>query len=147
MNMPEKLTIKQVAARMNGREYLHEITRDEANELSYHGITVVFGASDDLVEFHGYIDDEIECYWEKATIPLLNGEILKKCSDDCDDYYDCPLWKAALSKAKMICAQFTIDGWKFDAAFPHEKFLIMEDGEVFGEGIVFSKEDLSDENA
>lgn len=145
MKTPEKLTIKQVAERMNGREYMHEITTDEAKELSYHGITVAFGASDDNVEFRGYVDDEIGC-WEDVTIPILDNEILKKCSDDCEDY-DCPLWKAALSKAKPIRAQFKNDGWKFDAAFPHEKFLVMEDGEVFGEGIVFSKEDLIDENA
>lgn len=144
MKMPEKLTTKEVAERMNGREYMHEITTEESNELAYHGITVAFGASDDNVEFYGYIDDEIGC-WEYVTIPILDDEILKKCSDVCEDY-DCPLWKNALSKAKTLRAQFTNDGWKFAADFPHEKFVIMEDGEVFGEGVVFSREDLNHEN-
>lgn len=145
MKMPEKLTTKEVAERMNGREYMHEITTEESNELAYHGITVAFGASDDNVEIYGYINDEIGC-WEDVTIPILEDEILKKCSDDCEDY-DCPLWKNALSKAKRIRAHFTNDGWKFEADFPCEKFTIMEDGEVFGEGIVFAMEDLKDENA
>lgn len=145
MKTPEKLTTKAVAERLNGREYMHEVTGDERNEFSFLGITVVFGASDDNVEFYGYIDDEIGC-WEDITIPILDDEILKKCSDDCEDY-DCPLWKNALSRAKRIRARFTNDGWKFDADFPHEKFIIMEDGEVFGEGLVFSKEDLNHENA
>ena len=145
MKTPEKLTTKAVAERMNGREYMHEITTEESNELAYHGITVAFGASDDNVEFYGYINDEIGC-WKDVTIPILDDEILKKCSDDCEDY-DCPLWRNALSKAKPLRAQFKNDGWKFTAGFPHEKFTIMEDGEVFGEGIVFSKEDLERENA
>jgi hypothetical protein len=144
MKTTEKLTIKAVAERLNGREYMHEVTKDERNEFSFDGITVVVGASDDNVEFYGYIDDEIGC-WEEIIIPVLDDEILKKCSDDCEDY-DCPLWRNALSKAKNIRARFTNEGWKFDADFPHEKFVIMEDGEVFGEGIVFSKEDLSHEN-
>ena len=144
MKMPEKLAAKSVAERLNGREYMHEVTKEERNEFSYNGITVVVGASDDNVEFYGYIDDEIGC-WEDITIPILDGEILKKCSDDCEDY-DCPLWKNALSMAKRIRARFTNDGWKFDADFPHEKFIIMEDGEVFGEGIVFSREDMKREN-
>lgn len=145
MKTPEKLTIKAVAERLNGREYMHEVTQDERNEFSFDGITVVVGASDDNVEFYGYIDDEIGC-WEDVTIPILDGEILKRCSDDCEDY-DCPLWKNALIKAKRIRARFTNEGWKFDADFPHEKFIIMEDGEVFGEGLVFCKEDLKSENA
>lgn len=145
MKTPEKLTTKAVAVRLNGREYMHEVTGDERNEFSFNEITVVVGASDDNVEFYGYIDDEIGC-WEDITIPILDDEILKKCSDDCEDY-DCPLWKNALSRAKRIRARFMNDGWKFDADFPHEKFIIMEDGEVFGEGLVFSKEDLNHENA
>ena len=143
MKTIEKLTVKAVAERLNGREYMHEVTNEERNEFSYDGITVVVGASDDNVEFYGYIDDEIGC-WEDITIPILDDEILKKCSDDCEDY-DCPLWRNAISRAKKIRAQFTNDGWKFDADFPHEKFIIMEDGEVFGEGLVFSKEDLNHE--
>lgn len=142
MKMPEKLTPKAVAERMNGREYLHEVTDEEVSELIVNGLVVVCGYSDDNVEFIGSISDEIGCY-EDITIPLLDGDILKKCSDDCDDY-DCPLWKDALSRAKNIRATFGNDGWKFATDFPCERFTIMEDGEVYGEGIVFALEDLND---
>lgn len=140
MKMPEKLSPKMVADRMNGREYGNEVTEEEANELDFHGLTVVYGYSDDNVELEGSISDEIGCY-DTITIPILDGDILKKCSDDCDDY-DCPFWRDALARAKNIRATFTSDGWKFETDFPCEKFTIMEDGEVYGEGIVFAMEDL-----
>ena len=145
MKMPEKLSTKAVAERMNGREYLHEVTDEEVSELIVNGLVVVCGFSDDNVEFIGSISDEIGCY-EDITIPILDGDILKKCSDDCDDY-DCPLWKDALSRAKNIRATFGNDGWKFATDFPCEKFTIMEDGEVYGEGIVFALEDLNDDKS
>ena len=145
MKFPEKLTAKMVAERLHGREYLHEVTDDEANEFAFHGLTVVYGYSDDNVEFVGSISDEIGCY-EDITIPILDGDILKKCSDDCEDY-DCPFWRDALKRAKNVRATFTNDGWKFATDFRCWKFAIMEDGKVYGEGIVFAMEDLSNENA
>ena len=102
----------------------------------------MYGYSDDNVEFGGYINDEIG-YYDGITIPIFEGDILKQCSVDCD-VYECPLWERALRASNRIRAMFTNDGWKFEADFPCEKFTIMEDGEVFGEGIVFAMEDLKD---
>lgn len=139
--MPEKLTAKMVAERMNGREYMHEIGDDEENELVFRGLVVVFGYSDDNVELRGAITEEVGCY-EHGTIPILDGDIfVPPCGDDCERY-DCQLLKDAYRRSKSIRAEFKSDGWKFDADFPYEKFVIMEDGKVFGEGIVFDLEDL-----
>lgn len=132
--------MKIVAEKLNGREYGFELADEEADQLESVGLVVAFGYSDDNVEFRGAMSDEIGC-WEEVTIPILDGEILKQCSEDCEDY-DCPLWKDALSRAKNIRAEFGNYGWKFDADISHEKFTIMEDGEVYGEGIVFAYEDV-----
>lgn len=140
MKLPEKLTPKQVAERMNGREYGLEISPEEAKELAYHGIAVAFGYSDDNVEFEGSINDEIGCY-DDITIPIFEGDILKRCSDDCDEY-DCFLWKRALKASNIIRARYTNIGWVFETDFPCEKFVIFEDGKPFGEGIAFAMEDL-----
>ena len=132
--------MKMVAENLNGREYGHELDDHEAEQLESVGLVVAFGYSDDNVEFRGAFNDEVGG-WGDITIPILDGEILKQRSEDCDDY-DCPLWKDALSRAKNIRATFDNNGWKFYADIPHEKFTIMEDGEVYGEGIVFSYEDV-----
>lgn len=146
MKTPEKLTTKAVAERMTGREYQNEITLDEEKELAFHGLVVVFGYSDDNVELRGAITEEIGCY-ERGTIPILDGDVfMPPCGDDCEKY-DCPLLKDAYRRSEKIIAKCTNDGWKFDADFPHETFTIMEDGESFGEGIVFDMEDLKHENA
>ena len=146
MKTPEKLTAKAVAERMNGREYLHEITDEEGRELARSGLVVVFGYSDDNVELRGSINDEIGC-WESGKIPILNGEVfVPPCGDKCLDH-DCQLLRDAYRRSVNVIAEFTSTGWKFDGEFPHETFTIMEEGEEFGQGIVFAMEDLKYENA
>lgn len=47
---------------LNGREYGDEITREEEAMAKAHGLVVVFGYSDDNMEFCGAITDEVGCY-------------------------------------------------------------------------------------
>lgn len=132
--------MKIVAEKLNGREYGSELTDEEAEQLNSIGLVVAFGYSDDNVEFRGAFNEEVGG-WEDFEIAFLDGDILYKCHDDCNEYV-CPLWKDAISRAKIIRATFRNEGWKFDAYIPHEKFAIMEDGEIYGEGIVFAYEDV-----
>ena len=53
---------KELAAKLNGREYCREITDEEVRQAKEAGLVVVFGASDDLIEFRGAIRDEGDCY-------------------------------------------------------------------------------------
>ena len=132
--------MKIVAEKLNGREYGSELTDEEAEQLKSVGLVVAFGYSDDNVEFRGAFNEEVGG-WEDFEIPFLDGGILVKCHEDCNEHV-CPLWKDAISRSKTIRATFCNNGWKFDADIPHEKFTIMEDGEVYGEGIVFAYEDV-----
>lgn len=130
--------MKIVAENLNGREYGSELTDEEADQLKSIGLVVAFGYSDDNVEFRGAYEEEIG-YWEKAEIDFVDGEVL--CYP-CDQYERCRLWNKEVAKAKTITAQFTDNGLKFKTDIQHEKFTIMEDGEVYGEGIVFAYEDI-----
>ena len=132
--------MKFAAENLNGREYGHELYDHEEEQLKSVGLVVAFGYSDDNVEFRGAFNDEVGG-WEDFEIAFLDGDILYKCHDYCNEHV-CPLWKDAISKIKTIRATFGNDGWKFYADIPHEKFTIMEDGEVYGEGIVFAYEDI-----
>ena len=42
------MTKEELAATLNGREYNHEITKEEEAEARENGLVVIFGASDDL---------------------------------------------------------------------------------------------------
>ena len=130
--------------RMNGREYLSEITAQEAEELKNDGIIVAYGYSDDNVEFSGAISAEIGAF-NGTDIEFFEGELLNlpcACSEDvCVS--ECTLVKKLLKGLKRIRADFTMNGWEFKTDIPHEEFSIMEDGELDGKGIAFYQKDIT----
>ena len=82
----ETMTKEQLAARLTGREYGDEITKQESDEAKKHGLLVVYGASDDLVEFSGYFCDE-DGAWNGTVSRVDRKGLLKKREqiDDDDD--------------------------------------------------------------
>ena len=52
---------EELAALINGREYTHELT-DKEKSAKDARLVVVFGASEDLMEFRGAINDECGAY-------------------------------------------------------------------------------------
>ena len=130
------MTKEQLAALLNGREYGEEISRDEERQAQAAGLVVVFGYSDDNIEFRGAIQEEIGCY-DGGTVELCNGEIL---SNDCENE-DCPHF-AKIRKSpdvKKIEAIWSQDGysWQYKTDIPHASFEIVEDGDKYCRGIVF----------
>lgn len=138
------MTAKELAAKLDGREYLNEITREEKQEAKENGLVVVYGFSDDNVEFDGAIDDEIGCY-RGATI-YLNRDGIMQCPDCDAEWRRCPYYEVAKKHAKAIkavwCSSRTDFTWIYETDIPHETFRILENGENYCLGIVFSVEDL-----
>ena len=135
------MTAKELAEMLSGREVGNEISGPEAKWIKDIGLVVVYGYSDDNVEFSGAIDDEVGAY-EGATILLTPAGVLQEpdCGRD-----DCPYFAKEREKAKTIKAVWHDEGgpcWTFETNIPHEVFNIYEDGELFCVGIVFSMEDL-----
>lgn len=136
------MTTKELANKLTGREYDAEITREESREADQAGLVVVYGYSDDNVEFNGAINDEVGCY-EGGTILLTKSGVL--LTPDCGQD-DCPYFEIAKRNAKKLVAKWNDSGspcWSFETETPHETFEIFDDGELFCVGIVFSAEDLS----
>lgn len=128
---------KELAELINGREIGKEITSAEATAAKASGLVVVYGASDDLMEFDGAISDEIGCY-DGGTAYLTSGGLLKnECEND-----ECPHFKKAKAKAATIDALWCADdgdiAWTYKTAIPHETFDIFEDGALYCRGIVFA---------
>ena len=108
------MTLKEFAKILDGREYLHEITKEEEALAKELGFVVVFGYSDDNAELRGAIDDEISCY---------DGGVLEHDGLPSIIYADwCP--------KDIDCS------WEYDTSIPHENFKIYEDGELYCVGIV-----------
>lgn len=149
MNVTE-LNAHLLAERIHGREYGSEITKDEEAIAKYAGLVVVFGASDDLMEFRGAIHDELGAY--EGTTAYLTGEGLlqNECNDD-----DCPHFKKLKENAATIKAVWNDSGegftweqdgggftWTYETSIPHATFEIHDGDEKYCRGIVFSLKDV-----
>jgi len=93
---------KEFAEMLNGREIGEEITLEETKIAKENNLVVVFGASDDLMEFKGAINEEIDCY-EGTTIYLdKQGNIVHRDDyKDCDDYTPYYSWYSRLLKVSI----------------------------------------------
>jgi len=130
-------TAKEMAERLNGRQYRNEITLAEEKEARESGLIVLFGASDDLCELRGVIGDEAGCYDGGDLYLTENGF----CELDEDEE---PPANARLIHAWWCLKQPNGETpfWYYTTDIPHETFRIMEDDEVYCIGIVFRAEDI-----
>ncbi|MCD8350067.1 MAG: hypothetical protein LUC93_05575 [Planctomycetaceae bacterium] len=135
-----EMTKEELAAMLDGREIGDEITKEEAETASENGLVVVFGYSDDSMEFRGAIDEEVSCF-DGGIAYLKNGHFLaNKCDDE-----RCPYFNALLQTAVTIEAVWHDTGspcWTYKTDIPYVEFKIMEDGEEYCRGIVFSRHDV-----
>lgn len=129
----------ELANILNGREYGDEITKEEAALAASHGLVVVFGYSDDGMEFCGAITDEVGCYDGGFAYITSKGLLENEC-----DCHDCPYFQKQKGQAKKLTAVWGTDGysWIYQTDIPHATFEIVEDGEPYCRGIVFSLDDI-----
>lgn len=137
------MTAKELAAALSGREYGMEIMPGEERDAKDAGLVVVYGYSDDNVEFRGAIDAEVGA-WEGATIYITPSGLLEEPACDSAENCECPYFAAAKKTAKTIDAVWGRGGtpWTFETNIPHETFTVFEDGEPFCVGIIFSMGDV-----
>lgn len=131
------ISIDEFAKLLDGREYREEITEKEEKQAKELGLVIVFGASDDLTEFRGAIDDEVSSY-NGGEIYLDKNGILEGCECECVHY------ERTKENSKIIEALCYKDdyAWSYTTEIPHKTFDIHEDNEKFCKGIVFNINDL-----
>lgn len=130
------MDLKQAAACINRNEYRAEVPRDLRVRLKEAGIVAIYGASDDLTEFDGALQDEAYPGSDGAMRLTQRGLEYNRC--DCGD---CPNWKPGPDN---IRAQWDHGGysWFISTDLPHEEFVIMEDDETYCRGVVVNLADL-----
>ena len=127
--------LKEFAEKLNGRQYRNEITSQEIAFAKQNGIVVVFGASDDLIEFEGAICDERDAYNGETFWIAQNGVVYNCINKEKSN--------AHLFRLEAIwCPKDTSYSWGYETDIPHETFTIMEDNEHYCKGIVFYLKDL-----
>lgn len=129
---------EELAARLTGREYGSELTRGDEALAKAAGLVVVFGASDDLMEFRGAIHDEAGLGAAYVTPQGLFAE-------ECDS--ECKYFRAARDGAQPIQAVWSDRAGDFSFTYktdiPHATFEIYDDGEKYCRGIVFRLADVT----
>lgn len=135
----------ELAAKLNGCEYRQEIDRATEAEAKKNSLVVVFGASDDLMEFRGAIHDEVGAYegvtvWidSDGLIPEFEYVMGQRDKDGLRDYF------LREGGGKEIEAIWDEEGysWIYKTEITHFQFNVMEDGDKYCRGIVFSLADL-----
>ena len=137
------MTKEQLAEQLNGNEYGEEMTAEQERLAKKHDLLIVFGASDDLVELRGAINDGIDAC---DSIDFFIDTKAKTIIADIDVYdedvlrrYDALEYvKDRIAKALKFTAIWDADGysWVYELDFPHAEFDILEDGDKYCRGIV-----------
>ena len=130
------MDIKEFAKSINGKEYGYpQFTKEEIEIAKQNRFVIVYGCYDDLMEFEGAINDEIDCYeggtaWVKGT----------RVSDAPITVWDKTIKSIWCSGEKNTDGQKI--AWTYETEIPHETFMIYEGGEPYCRGIVFSISDV-----
>jgi hypothetical protein len=146
------MNAKQFAELIDGQEYPFRMSKEQCQIAKENGLIVAFGASDDLLELRGVIDDEFGA-WGGTKVYFVKGQIKELDEIEGDLYYQtekpfdklrsvllewCP---KSLPKASWLA---TVGG----SVLPGDdiaNFDILEDGEIFCRGVVFKLNATEDE--
>lgn len=130
--------IKEFAKSISGKEYgFPQFTAEEIETAKENGFVIVYGASDDLMEFEGAIRDEGGCF-DGGKVYFNRNEV---CQDSEKKNY--PNWIEALwCNDRIRDENGALITWAYRTEIPHEMFMIYEKGEPFCRGIVFSIADV-----
>lgn len=134
------MTKEELAAQLNGNQVGSEISDDLALLAKSSGLVIVFGYSDDNMEFRGAIDDEVGCFDGGSAYVAITGLF---DNNECDS--ECKYFKAARDAATEIEALWCKEkpySWTYATAIPHVTFDVLENGQPWCRGIVFSLADV-----
>lgn len=135
-NTAAPITAKEAAAQLDGNQYRQEGSRELFKRMKAAGLVAIFGASDDLMEIHGAVNDETG--GEAWFTP--EGMLENDCDNDrCPHFLK--LKKQAASVEALWCKEPPFS-FTYKTDIPHETFIIMEDDEPYCRGIVFALADV-----
>ena len=144
------ITKEQLAARLTGRQYGHEITREEEAEAKASGLLVIFGYSDDNLELRGAVHDEFGAYGCEGNgrnyIVSASGvveewdEFEQKSKDGAREWFS----RERLPRATVhvIWGRPFGFAWELTPDVPHATFEVLEGEEKFCRGVVLAVADF-----
>lgn len=136
---------QQLADKLDGIRYGASLPLEITAQAKRDGIVLVFGASDDLMEFDGAIYDEVGVYEGGSVFVTPNG-LLKPPSDGGECESKCPYFSEVMKNTRILTALWCSDDecpWKYRTDIPHAEFRVYEDEQLYCVGIAFALEDVN----
>lgn len=135
----------EIAAALNGKEYPldRQITNELRMQAKAGGIVIVYGASDDLMEFDGVFRDEVGCYDGGEAFVDKSGVLQRDSAESDEEIAEFVTRKKSARKIEALWGAEYGYSWTYKTDIPHATFEVIEDGEPYCRGIVFSVEDLA----
>jgi hypothetical protein len=127
----KKMNIKQIAEQFNLSQYPLHVDTTSEKIMKELGFVVVFGASDDLMEFRGAIHDEIGAYEGTTAFIDAKGLLPDYENLDVDDKEELKDYFSREPKSKSIEAIWCPPNgegdnpemsWGYKTEIPHETF-------------------------
>lgn len=133
---------EQLAEKLNGVQYGDETNMEIEREARESKLVIVFGASDDLIEFRGAINDEASglspaLVDHKGLLPER-----EQISDDAELEVFFARRKTARTIEPLWCKEAGYS-WTYKTDIPHATFIVEEDGDTYCRGIVFALQELA----
>lgn len=139
------MTAQELAKQITGMEYPFRLSQDIVTQAKAAGLVIVYGASDDLMEFEGAINDEIGAYDGGTAFVTAEGLLADYEQIDKDDKnalrYYFQHEQTGVEIESLWCKGDSYS-WTFKTTIPHETFEIVDDGEPYCRGIVFALADV-----
>jgi len=140
------MTKEELAARLNGSQYpVHRaITSDLRQAAKAAGLVIVYGASDDLMEFDGAVYDEVGCY-DGGTVRVDARGVLpyRDCLETDEEIVQYTARKQTARAIEALWCKVVGYSWPYKTDIPHATFEVVEDCEPYCRGIVFALADLA----
>ncbi len=137
-------TLKRIAGYLDGMEYGYE-QEDIWKIAKKNGCVIVFGYSDDCIEFRGAYDDECGCYDGKTLYfsKTLGVSCVKECTNGNYPNAITAVWcgkvdgREACPKEQYTDDKGRVIPWTYLLDMPHADFMVYEDKEPYCRGVVF----------
>jgi hypothetical protein len=139
---------EQLAEQLDGTEYPLRLDEDTAQAAKDNGLLIVYGASDDLIEFDGVFQDEAGA-WDGGTFYFDKQGLFPDFENiNRDDKDALRSYFAREAEAKNNSIEAIWDDKEKNCSFwyktdiPHAVFKVVEDEGVYCYGIVIDIKDL-----
>lgn len=138
------MTVKEFAEMLDGVQYGHEMSDGMKNKAKEEGLVVIYGASDDLIELNGAIDDEGDVY--EGGVVYFNENGILHCPNCDSEWRNCPYYENEKKRAKVVkavwCGKGAKAAWTYEIGVPHACFNVYEGDDLYCQGIVFRLGDM-----